>query len=91
MLTEDKTGESPVSSSDCSGMAGSVMVSHNAGEHSRPTCSFASLPSCISKSNGTNTSSSEEQQSEIGRLEGVRKSIKDRGISEEGFEILSSS
>ena len=91
MSEKDKAGVSPVGSSDCSSVAGSIMVSHHVGELGRSTSSFASLPPCIGESSGANTSTSEEQQSQISRLESVRKSVEDRGISKEAFEILSSS
>ena len=91
MSEKDKAGASPVGSSDCSSVAGSIMVSHHVGEFGRSTSSFASLPPCIGVSSGADTSTSEEQQSQISRLESVRKSVEDRGISKEAFEILSSS
>lgn len=91
MSEKDKAGASPVGSSDCSSVAGSIMVSHHVGELGRSTSSFASLPPCIGESSGADTSTSEEQQSQISRLESVRKSVEDRGISKEAFEILSSS
>ena len=84
MSEKDKAGASPVGS-DCSSVAGSIRVSHHVGELSRCTSSFASFPPCIGEFSGADTSTSEEQQSQIDRLESVRKSVEDRGISKEAF------
>lgn len=91
MPEENQTGENPIGSANSPCLARPVLVSDNVGEHSGSSDITPTLPSNLGESGRRSTSSSEEQQSEISRLEGVRRSMQNEGISEEAFKIMCSS
>ena len=91
MPEENQTGESPTGCTNSPGLAKPTLVSSDAGEHSGSSDIAPKLSSDVGESNRASTSSSEEQQSEISRLEGVRRSVQNEGISDEAFQIMCSS
>ena len=88
---ENSSGESPDSSNNSTSLAGSIMVSSPAGKHSRLSCTPPTLSSDVGESNGPSSPSGTEQLPTFGHLESVRRSMQTEGISEEAFEIISSS
>ena len=91
MTARTTSGESPDSSNNSTSLAGSIMVSSPAGKHSRLSCTPPTLSSDVGESNGPSSPSGTEQLPTLGRLESVRRSMQTKGISEEAFEIISSS